>query len=74
MCILILLLQNYYNTESEAKNSAVEGSNLGFMKVPKNYTIAIVNSITQKSFSINDTLSKYEIDVEIYLSSKHASI
>jgi len=44
-------------------------STLGLMKVPKNYTIAIINSITQGSSNERDELLKSNINIEIDMSS-----
>jgi len=46
-----------------------KGSTLGIMKVPKNYTIAIINSITQSSSNERDELLKSNINIEIDMSS-----
>jgi len=45
------------------------GSTLGLMKVPKNYTIAIINSLTQGSSNERDELLKSNINIEIDMSS-----
>lgn len=51
-------------------NSITKGSTLGLMKVPKNYTLAIINSITQNSSSNErDELLKSNINIDIDMSS-----
>jgi len=64
-----LLWQNYFDSEFLAKNSITKGSTLGFMKVSKNYTVAIVNSITQSSTKEREELLKSNINFEIDMSS-----
>ncbi|XP_060840466.1 ABC transporter G family member 23-like [Rhopalosiphum padi] len=60
---------NYFDSEFLAKNSITKGSTLGFMKVSKNYTVAIVNSITQSSTKEREELLKSNINFEIDMSS-----
>jgi len=62
-------VQNYYGSEFLGKNSITKGSTLGLVKVPKNYTIAIINSITQSFSNERDELLKSSINIEIDMSS-----
>lgn len=62
-------VQNYYGSEFLGKNSMTKGSTLGLVKVPKNYTIAIINSITQNLSNERDKLLKSSINIEIDMSS-----
>lgn len=62
-------VQNYYGSEFLGKNSIIKGSTLGLVKVPKNYTIAIINSITQNLSNERDELLKSSINIEIDMSS-----
>ncbi|KAE9545495.1 hypothetical protein AGLY_001038 [Aphis glycines] len=59
---------NYYGSEFSTKNSITKESIPGFIKVPKNYTIAIVNSLTQSSLKERDELLKSNINFEIDMS------
>lgn len=67
----------YYNSESLARDSIEKGLSLAYMKIPSNYTKAIIKTIqlTQllshyayESFDGDHRMSNYSISIEIDMS------
>ncbi|VVC31860.1 ABC transporter-like,P-loop containing nucleoside triphosphate hydrolase [Cinara cedri] len=56
----------YYDSELLARDSFITGLTLGYIKVPKNYTKAIIKSITESTLDETyDVLEKSSICIEI---------